>query len=251
MYLLPQRSLPRGGAWNVKLIRISMRLLDKYIGREVGAHSLLGLLVFTSVLYVPLLVDLMGVIVRHSSGLGTILLLVLCTLPPVLIFTLPMSILVGVLIGLGRMSADSEIVALHSCGISLRRLLRPVGIVAGGAAAITLLMTLWLSPAAWRQLDRLETRLLASQAPYAIQPRVFNERFPRLVLYVQDVVSGAARWNGVFLASSMNPNLSSVTLAQYAQIIEDPGSDQFALHLGPGSTNEYDPRKPDNYVVTN
>jgi hypothetical protein len=108
MYLLPQRSLPRGGAWNVKLIRISMRLLDKYIGREVGAHSLLGLLVFTSVLYVPLLVDLMGVIVRHSSGLGTILLLVLCTLAPVFIFTVPMSVLVGVLIGLGRMSADKS-----------------------------------------------------------------------------------------------------------------------------------------------
>src|SRR5690242_4409408 len=228
-----------------------MRLLDKYIAREVATHALLGLAIFTFVLFVPELVILMDLIVRHSGGFATVAWLFLCALPPVLIFTLPMSILVGVLIGLGRMSADSEIVALHSCGISLRRLLRPVGVVAGGAAAITLLMTLWLSPAAWRQLDRLETRLLASQAPYAIQPRVFNERFPRFVLYVQDVVSGAARWNGVFLAGSTNPNLSSVTLAQYAQIIEDPGSDQFALHLGPGSTNEYDPRKPDNYVVTN
>ena len=254
MYLLPQRSLPRGGAWNVKLIRISMRLLDKYIGREVVAHSLLGLLVFTSVLYVPLLVDLMGVIVRHSSGLGTILLLVLCTLAPVFIFTVPISVLVGVLIGLGRMSADSEIVALHSCGISLRRLLRPIGFVALAAAAITAVMTFWLSPLASREFNRLEARVIASQAPYAIQPRVFDERFPRFVLYVQEVVNGAARWNDVFLANTDNPNTATnppyITVAQYAQILEGPGPNEIQLHLGPGRTDHYDPRHPANYDVT-
>ena len=228
-----------------------MRLLDKYIAREVATHALLGLAVFTFVLFVPELVILMDLIVRHSGGFATVVWLFLCALPPVLIFTLPMSILVGVLIGLGRMSADSEIVALHSCGIGLRRLLRPVGAVAVGVTAITLLMTLWLSPAALRQLDRLETRLIASQAPYAVQPRVFNERSSRFVLYVQDVVSGAARWNGVFLADAANPNTFSITLAQYAQIVEGSGAERFALHLGPGSVSEYDPRHPDSYVVTN
>ncbi len=231
-----------------------MRLLDKYIGREVLTHSLLGLLVFTSVLYVPQLVVLMGVIVRHSSGLGTIALLLLSTLAPVLIFTIPMSVLVGVLIGLGRMSADSEIVALHACGISLRRLLRPIGFVALAAAAITSIMTFWLSPLASREFDRLEMRVIASQAPYAIQPRVFDERFPRFVLYVQEVVNGASRWNGVFLANTDNPNTSTnppyITVAQYAQILEGPGSNEIQLHLGPGRTDHYDPRHPANYDVT-
>ena len=72
----------------------------------------------------------MDFIVRHSGGTGTIALLFLCTLPPVLIFTIPMAVLVGVLIGLGRLSSDSEIVALHASGISLRRLLVPIGFVA-------------------------------------------------------------------------------------------------------------------------
>jgi lipopolysaccharide export LptBFGC system permease protein LptF len=104
-----------------------MRLLDRYIGREVISHAVLGVVVFTFVFFVPQLVRLMELVVRHASGLGTVALLFLCTLPPVLAFTLPMAVLVGVLIGLGRLSADSEIVALHASGISLRRLLVPIG----------------------------------------------------------------------------------------------------------------------------
>jgi LPS export ABC transporter permease LptF/LPS export ABC transporter permease LptG len=227
-----------------------MRLLDKYIGREVAAHSLLGLIVFTAVLYVPQLMKVMDLIVRHSGGIFTIGLLVFCTLAPVFVFTVPMSVLVGVLIGLGRMSADSEIVALHACGISLRRLLQPVGFVAMAAAALTAVMTFWLSPMALREITHLETQLIASEAPYAIQPRVFDERFPHFVLYVQDVVSGAARWNGVFLAGSNSAGSTSIYLAQDAQILEGPGINQIQLHLGPGSTHDFDPRHPENYVVT-
>ena len=107
-----------------------MRLLDRYIGREVASHAILGLAVFTFVFFIPKLVQLMDLVVRHSGGIGTVALLFLCVLPPVLVFTIPMAVLVGVLIGLGRLSADSEIVALHASGISLRRLLLPIGAVA-------------------------------------------------------------------------------------------------------------------------
>src|SRR5579863_6917057 len=132
--------------------RANMRLLDRYIAREVGSHSMLGLAVFTFVFFVPQLVRLMDLIVRHSGGAGTVALLFLCSVPPVLGFTLPMAVLVGVLIGLGRLSADSEIVALHASGVSMRRLLVPVGFVALGTAVVTLVMTFWLSPLSIRTL---------------------------------------------------------------------------------------------------
>src|SRR5580704_3815590 len=109
--------------------RAPMRLLDRYVCREVASHSLLGLIVFTFVFFVPSLVTLMNLIVRHSGGFLTVILLFLSTLPAALIFTIPIAVLVGVLIGLGRLSADSEIVALHASGISLRRLLLPVGLL--------------------------------------------------------------------------------------------------------------------------
>jgi LPS export ABC transporter permease LptF/LPS export ABC transporter permease LptG len=227
-----------------------MRLLDKYIGREVISHSILGLAVFTFVFFVPQLVRLMDLVVRHSGGIGTVALLFLCTLPPVLAFTIPMAALVGVLIGLGRLSADSEIVALHASGVSLRRLLAPIGLVSLICAIATLVMTFWLSPASIRTLRGLEGRVLSSQAPFAVQPRVFDERFPHFILYVRDVETGAAHWRGVFLASTGGPSASAITIAQDALVISGPGKDQLELHLGSGSTHEYDGREPDRYNFT-
>ena len=227
-----------------------MRLLDKYIGREVASHSLLGLAVFTFVFFVPQLVRLMDLVVRHSGGFATVSLIFLCSLTPVLAFTVPMAVLVGVLIGLGRLSADSEIVALHASGISLRRLLLPIGVVALACGFGTLILTFWISPAAIRTLRNLEERVLMSQAAYAIQPRVFDERFPRFILYVQDVEAAATRWQGVFLASSGASSATSVTLAQDAQVIEGQSADQIELALGQGSQHEYDPNEPNHYNVT-
>jgi lipopolysaccharide export system permease protein len=228
-----------------------MRLLDRYVCREVASHAVLGLAVFTFVFFVPQLVKLMDLVVRHSSGFGTVVLLFLCSIPPVLGFTLPMAVLVGVLIGLGRLSADSEIVALHASGISLRRLLVPIGFVALASAVVTLVMTFWLSPLSVRTLRSLEYELLASQAPFGVQPRVFDERFPRLILYVQDVEAAATRWTGVFLAdSSSNGSPSSVTLAEKALVVANRDTRQLELHLGSGSTHEYDPHDPEKYNVT-
>src|SRR5215472_265196 len=229
-----------------------MRLLDRYITREVASHAILGLAVFTFVFFVPQLVRLMDLIVRHSGGPWMVTRLFLCSLPPVLTFTLPMAVLVGVLIGLGRLSADSEIVALHACGIGLRRLLLPVGFVAAASALLTLIMTFWLSPVAVRTLRSLGDQLRSSQAPFAVQPRVFDERFPKFVLYVQDVEAAATHWRGVFLAGS-GPAGSTITIAQDATIIQgsESGDDtQIELNLGEGSTHEFDPREPDHYNVT-
>ncbi len=239
-----------------------MRLLDRYIAREVVSHATLGLSVFTFIFFVPQLTRLMELVVRHTESFATVLLLIVCTLPPVLGFTLPMAVLVGVLIGLGRLSADSEIVALHASGVSLRRLLLPIGAIASLGAMLTLLTTFWLSPIALRTIGRLEVRLLSSQAPYSVQPRVFDERFPHLVLYVQDVESAALRWRGVFLASTggaaaeivpqaaKHANESSITIAENAQIILGSGRGQIELRLGRGSMHEFDPSHPDQYNVT-
>ena len=239
-----------------------MRLLDRYIAREVVSHATLGLSVFTFIFFVPQLTRLMELVVRHSESFATVLLLIACTLPPVLGFTLPMAVLVGVLIGLGRLSADSEIVALHASGVSLRRLLLPIGAIASLGAILTLLTTFWLSPIALRTISRLEVQLLSSQAPYSVQPRVFDERFPHLVLYVQDVESAALRWRGVFLASTggaavgivpqaaKHANESAITIAENAQILLGPGRGRIELRLGSGSTHEYDSSHPDQYNVT-
>jgi hypothetical protein len=169
----------------------------------------------------------------------------------VLIFTIPMAVLVGVLIGLGRLSSDSEIVALHASGVSLRRLLLPIGFVAALSALAALLITFWLSPAAFA---------------YATPPGVDDSCFSGFVLpcnrecsmsafrisyYTCKTPSAAAtQWRGVFLASTGGAEGAAVTVARDAQVISSETGTQVDLHLGTGSTHQYDPRYPDRYNVT-
>src|SRR5438045_8746998 len=140
-----------------------MRILDRYIVREVFRHAFLGLVVFTFVFFVPQLVRLMSLFVRHSGSGSQILKLFLCIFPGVFTFTIPMAVLIGVLLGLGRMSADSEIIALTALGIGRQRILLPVGVLAISGAALTLVMTIWLGPAGLGPFRPLAADLIASE----------------------------------------------------------------------------------------
>ncbi|HEY2119602.1 MAG TPA: LPS export ABC transporter permease LptF [Candidatus Acidoferrum sp.] len=227
-----------------------MRILDRYIVREVLRHALLGLLIFTFVLFVPKLVRLMELFVRHSGSGSQIALLFLCIIPSVLVFTLPMAVLVGVLLGLGRMSMDSEIIALTALGISRKRILFPVGVIAVLGAALTLAMTIWVAPKSLRTLRDIEGSLITSQISFQVMPRVFDERFPHLVLYINDVLASGTHWNGVFLAEAGAESGSRITLAESAIVIADPQQGKLELHLNGGSTHEMTRQDPNNYSVT-
>jgi LPS export ABC transporter permease LptF/LPS export ABC transporter permease LptG len=227
-----------------------MRILDRYIVREVFRHALLGLAVFTFVFFVPRLVLLMEVFVRHSGSGTQIFELFLCIFPAVFTFTLPMAALIGVLLGLGRMSADSEIIALTALGIGRRRILLPVGVLAAAGGVVTLCMTLWLGPMAVHKYRTLETELVASQISFAVQPRVFDERFPKIVLYVNDVSASGTQWHGVFLAEAGRENGSQLTLAENAIVIAEPKEGKLELHLNGGTTHEFSREDPDRYSVT-
>jgi LPS export ABC transporter permease LptF/LPS export ABC transporter permease LptG len=230
--------------------RLAMRLIDRYICRQVFSHALLGLGIFTFVFFVPQLVRLMDLVVRHSASWSTLVILFLCTFPAILSFTLPMGVLVGVLIALGRMSADSELIAMSALGLGRRRLLVPIGLLAVGATLITFSMTLWLGPLSLRTFRALEDRLRTGQASFQVTPRVFDERFPRLVLYVNDIDSTATRWKRVFLAGTDTKNVSRLTLAEEAIVIADRSEGKLELHLRNGSVHEFSLSEPGNYSLS-
>ena len=227
-----------------------MRILDRYIVREIFRHAFLGLIVFTFVLFVPQLVRLMELLVRHSGSGAQIAKLFLYIVPGVLTFTIPMAVLVGVLLGLGRMSADSEIIALTALGVSRRRMLVPVAVLALTGAALTGALTLWFGPAAFRSLRSIEADLLASQASFQVQPRVFDERFPKMVLYINDISASGTQWHGVFLAEVGEESGSQLTLAENAIVIAEPKQGKLELHLQGGTTHEVSRLDPDHYSLT-
>jgi LPS export ABC transporter permease LptF/LPS export ABC transporter permease LptG len=226
-----------------------MRILTRYILKEVFSHSLLGLLIFTFVIFIPHISHLLEMMVRHElSGIETLTLFLL-PFPGIVVLTIPMAVLVGILIGLSRMAADGEVVAARASGMGLSSIVKPAMIFALIGWGLASWMSLVLAPRAGRTLSRLETRLAASQIPYEIQPRVFIEQFPNLLLYVEDVTGTGSRWRGVFIADTTQRDSPKITLAKSGMLVNDPSHDRLVLHLEQGSTHETEPGQSSIYSV--
>ena len=226
-----------------------MRILTRYIFKEVFSHSLIGLLVFTFVIFIRQLGDLLELVVRHNVPLRDMATLFLLPVPKILMMTVPLAVMVGTLIGLSRMAADGEVIAARASGIGIGAFVRPVMILAVSGWAVTLWMGLFLAPQAARKMSRMEAGLEASQVPYEIQPRVFIERFPDRLLYLEDVTGSRANLRGVFLADMTQHNAVKVTLAERGILVNEAARNRFVLHLENGTTHEYDPARPDEYSI--
>jgi LPS export ABC transporter permease LptF/LPS export ABC transporter permease LptG len=228
-----------------------MRILTRYILREVTSHALIGAAIFTFVLFTRDLGRILELVVRASAPLPSIAEIFFYTVPLALTYTIPMSVLVGILIGLSRLAADSEITAMRASGMGVWDFGRILAIFIAFAWGFALFNGLYVAPWSLASLGKLEDQLKGSQVSYEVQPRVFYEGFPRIVLYVQDVhnAQGGAVWNGVFLADISDPSSPKITLAREGIMVPE-GRDRLHLHLKDGSSHETDPAQPDKYQIS-
>jgi LPS export ABC transporter permease LptF/LPS export ABC transporter permease LptG len=228
-----------------------MRILTRYILREVTSHAVIGVAIFTFVLFTRDLGRILELVVRASAPLPSVVEIFLYTVPLALTYTIPMSVLVGILIGLSRLAADSEITAMRASGMGVWNFGRVLAIFVAAAWALALLNGLYLAPRSLASLGHLEDQLKGSQVSYEVRPRVFYEGFPKLVLYVQDAHSaqGGAVWNGVFLADISDAANPRITLAREGILVPE-GQDRLHLHLTDGSTHETDTTQADKYQIS-
>ena len=103
-----------------------MKILYRYVFTEIIAPFILGLVAFSFVIIPRLPGKPLELLVQKNVSAKEVLLVFAYVLPTIFTFSIPMATLLGVLICFGRLSADSEITAMRSCGISIRNLLNPV-----------------------------------------------------------------------------------------------------------------------------
>ena len=230
-----------------------MRIFTRYILREVVSYALLGGVLFTFVLLMPYLGQILDLAVRDSASFADILRMFAYLLPNTLTVAIPTAVLAGILLGLSRLAADSEITAMRASGIGAFSFVRIVSILSFTALAFGLFNALYFAPAAARNLLKLEDQLKSSQASFEVQPRVFYEDFKNYVLYVQDVhpTAGAAVWSHVFLADLTQPASPHVTTADRALVSASASSDSqgLRLHLLDGGEHQISPTDPNQYNI--
>jgi LPS export ABC transporter permease LptF/LPS export ABC transporter permease LptG len=228
-----------------------VRILTRYILKEVSSHALLGVLLFTFVIFMRDLGRLLELVVRNSAPLPSVAEIFFYTLPTTFTITLPMGVLVGILIGLSRLAADSEVTAMRASGMGAGMFVRVIAIFAVAAWGLGMLNSIYVAPRSAAALSNLQDRLKSSQASYEIQPRVFYEEFKNSVLYVQDAVptKGQSLWRGIFLADITDPASPKITLAERGALLSE-SPEKVRFHLEDGTQQELVAKTKDQYSIT-
>jgi LPS export ABC transporter permease LptG/LPS export ABC transporter permease LptF len=199
----------------------------------------------------PNLGTILQLMVQESASLSNVSKILLFMLPNTFTVTIPMAVLVGILLGLSRLAADSEITAMRACGIGVWSFVRIVAIVALLGSGLSLLNALYLAPRATEALLQLQDSIKTSQASFEIQPRVFYEDFKNYVLYVQDVRAGAgaSQWHRVFLADLSDASDPKIITAENATVVNG-GDNTLRMRLRDGTQHEASTSDPNQYTVS-
>jgi len=224
-----------------------LRILDRYVLRELIAPFVFALLLLTFALEIPTILQYGETLIAEGVSWGVVLRVLATLLPSALGITIPMALLGAILYGLGRLSGDRELVAMEACGVSLARLLRPLilfGVLATAATTYVMIVAL---PAANQAFREITFKLLMSRGESKIKPRVFYSGFPNLVIYVREVTPGVG-WTDVMVAESSQPAEHKLYLAKEGRLLIDEGKRSVALVLENGTQHGVNPREPEKYV---
>jgi LPS export ABC transporter permease LptG/LPS export ABC transporter permease LptF len=226
------------------------RLLDRYLVREIMGPLALGFLVYTFILLIRFLFESAEMIIRRGLDASIVGELLLYSLPNIVVLTIPMSLLFGILIAVGRLASDSELIAMRSSGISLMALYRPILLVSGFFTLVNIALMVWALPWGNTSVVQLQTRIITDTVARQVEPRVFYPEFEGTLLYVFEMAPGSDRWQGVFLAQTLPTQKNQVTIAEWGRLKVDERGDRVVLELENATTHEVDLGQPGTYQTS-
>src|SRR4051812_7033092 len=219
-----------------------LRTIDRYLIRETIPPFLLSLVIFTFLLEVPPVMRDLEMLVAKGVSWQVAGRIVLTLIPQALGLTIPMALLTGLLIGLGRLSSDRETVALLACGVSPHRLLRPILLMATVAAGGTLYVMVKAIPDANQTFREITFDIIAKQVENDVHPRVFFESFPGWVLYARDEPADHVGWKDMLVANTSKQDSTELFLAARGRLVLNRQERRVDLVLTNG--NQYATGKP-------
>ncbi|HEX7151823.1 MAG TPA: LPS export ABC transporter permease LptG [Thermoanaerobaculia bacterium] len=264
-----------------------MGILTRYIFKEMLGPTLLGFGFYTSIILTQRLFDMAGMIIRRSLPGEVVGKLLLWSLPHIIVLTVPMSLLFGILIAVGRLSSDSEIIAMRALGLSTRTIYRPVFLFSFVIFLLNLYLMNFVTPKGNTQFQSLKAQIITSSAEKEVKPRIFFDQYANVMIYVNDVSAETGEWRGVFVSDNRSEDEDAVgttpqeiaettptapggsddsamgtfgsggqrvIVAQSGNLTVSPpdaaGEQQIWMNLRNAQNHTWDPRKPDRYDLT-
>jgi lipopolysaccharide export system permease protein len=225
-----------------------IRIIDKYIFRELVTPFFLAVATLTLVFFIQRMFRLAELVVSKGATVLDTVQLFLFILPGFLIITIPMATLIAALTAFARLSSDSELTAMKASRISLYDMLRPVAVFSAATLVASALLSIVILPDANRALKAHLFNMVKSKAMVGIEPGVFSSTFDGIVIYVERMKSIEAM-EGLIIADERSSDAPSVITARRGTLIADPRSFTVTLAMEQGSIHT-PPRSEDSYTLT-
>jgi len=174
-------------------------LLERYIIKAILPYIGLSLFLLTFVLLAQQAGRFVEILGSADASLAAVADIALGLIPTILIFTLPMSVLIGTATGLSRMGSDSELIAIRAAGVGTWRIAWPVLLIGIIFTLLTLYVGFEVAPRATSLMRRAAVRVALSKLDSPIQPQAFNTEMPGKVVYVRDGDRGQGQWGRLFI----------------------------------------------------
>lgn len=220
-----------------------MLIIHRYILRGLIPPFLVNLLFLTMIFLMTKVVKITKLIVNYNVSPGTIGLILVYSIPHFLVFVLPMSVMLAILLTLMRMSGDNEITALKSGGVGLYRLLPPAILLAVVGCLATLFMTVYGMPQGKLTIKQLTYQMLAANTDLGFKARTFNNQFQGVTLYVNEMNLQDKKLKGVFIEDRRNPRAVSTIVAPEGLLLKDSEGQAARLRLYNGMINQVEREK--------
>jgi lipopolysaccharide export system permease protein len=224
---------------------VRMRILDRYIFREILSPFFLSMAALTLVLFLQRMFRLAELIVSKGATISSTAKLFAYVMPSFLVLTIPMSFLVGTLTAFTQLCSDSEVTAMKASRISLYDMIRPVMLFAVLAFSVTALTSLIVAPGANHALKVHLFNMVKSRAMVGIEPGVFSSTFDGMVIYV-DKMESLDDMQGIFISDERSAKEPTAIVARRGRLIADPDSLNVTLAMKQGSIHAL-PRDEQSY----
>ena len=220
------------------------RTVTRYLISEILPPFIFGLLTFTFILLIARILKLVELVVTRGVPLLQIGKLFALILPTFLELTVPMAFLLAILLGLGRLSGDQELLALKASGFSPLQVLMPIAIVALAVATMTLLLTTLARPSAQIALKKELYNIAKTRVGTALREKVFNDDFPQILIYLEEIIPPGNVAQGILVIDKRDRTRDNIILGKVALINTEEETQTLSLRLFDGSIYERQKTRP-------
>ncbi|MBE9529201.1 MAG: LPS export ABC transporter permease LptF [Proteobacteria bacterium] len=220
------------------------RLINLYILKEIAVPFGLTLVILTATALLSKVLTLVELLISHGIGPSFAFWFIASAIPSFLIYTIPFSFLVAVLIAIARLSSDSELTAMKASGVSLYSILKPVAVMATCIYVIGVVVMLYLYPWGNLKMKSLVAGAAESNITAGIEEKRFYDRFSGLVLYVDRLKPETGELAGVFISESDKEGKSSTFFSDKGRFVTSEDGNTLYLKLEDGTLHSFNPTGP-------